>query len=149
MHLSVEDTLSGEEVLPGFTCPGAEVSPVNTPHLVDRQSIREPLGDRVQRRRLYHSLLGADPAGRLPPSVPVKHRATGSPRYLAVSWSCPSSVPARMRTLVIRGHLADELLEDRVGEGLVALGCDDEGARAADHVASEIAIEIRFQRQDR
>jgi Uma2 family endonuclease len=26
-HLSVEDTLSGEEVLPGFTCPVAEVFP--------------------------------------------------------------------------------------------------------------------------
>jgi Uma2 family endonuclease len=27
MHLSVADTLSGEEVLPGFTCPVAEVFP--------------------------------------------------------------------------------------------------------------------------
>src|SRR5688572_14731860 len=54
-----------------------------------------------------------------------------------------------MRTLLVRGHLADELLEDRVGEGLVALGRDDEGARATDHVIGEIALEIGFQRQDR
>ncbi len=44
-----------------------------------------------------------------------------------------------MRPWLVRGHLADELLEDRVGEGLVALGRDDEGTRAADHVVSEIA----------
>src|SRR6266850_2064461 len=54
-----------------------------------------------------------------------------------------------MRTLLIRGHLADELLNDRVGEGLVALGRDDEGARAADHVVREIALEIGLQSQDR
>src|SRR5437762_13271487 len=54
-----------------------------------------------------------------------------------------------MRTWLVRGHLADELLEDRVGEGLVAFGRDDEGARAADHVVREIALEIGFQRQDR
>jgi len=54
-----------------------------------------------------------------------------------------------MRLWLVRGHLADELLEDRVGEGLVALGCDDEGTRAADHVVQEIALEIGFQRQDR
>jgi hypothetical protein len=51
-----------------------------------------------------------------------------------------------MRTLLIRGHLADELFEDHLGENLVALGRDDGGARAADHLASEIALEIRFQR---
>jgi Uma2 family endonuclease len=26
-HLSIEDTLSGEEALPGFTCPVAEIFP--------------------------------------------------------------------------------------------------------------------------
>src|ERR671933_233517 len=34
-------------------------------------------------------------------------------------------------TSLVRGHLADELLKDRLGEGLIALGRDDEGARAA------------------
>jgi hypothetical protein len=37
-----------------------------------------------------------------------------------------------MWTWLIRGHLADELLEDRVGEGLVALGHYDESPRTAD-----------------
>src|SRR5882724_1480342 len=54
-----------------------------------------------------------------------------------------------MRTSLVRSHLADELLEDRVGEGLVALCGDDEGAWAANHVVREIALEIGFQRQDR
>jgi len=53
-----------------------------------------------------------------------------------------------MRMRLVCGHLTDELLENRVGEGLVTLGRDDEGARAADHVVSEIVIETRFQRQD-
>jgi hypothetical protein len=50
-----------------------------------------------------------------------------------------------MWTWFICGHLADELLEDRVGEGLVALGSDAEGPRAADHVVSERALRIEFQ----
>ena len=75
-----------------------------------------------------------------PSLVPLK----GSPRYLALSWLWPSSAPPRMRTWLVRGHLADELLEDGVGEGLVALGRDDEGARAANHVVQEIALEIGF-----
>src|SRR5437870_5166913 len=61
----------------------------------------------------------------------------------AACWSCS------MRTWLVLGHLADELLEDRVGENLVALGRDDEGARATDHVVSVIALEVGFQRQDR
>src|SRR5262245_40333913 len=55
----------------------------------------------------------------------------------------------RMRTWLVRSPPADELRAVRVGEGLLALGCDNEGARATDHVVNEIAIEIGFQRQDR
>src|SRR5436309_5657541 len=78
----------------------------------------------------------------------VRHPQQGSPRYVALSWLWPSSIPLRMRTLLVRGHFTDELLEDCVGEGLVALGRNDKGARATDHVVREIALEIGFQRQD-
>src|SRR5215471_10505043 len=54
-----------------------------------------------------------------------------------------------MRLWLVRSHLADELLENRVGEGLVALSRDDEGARTADHVVQVIVIETGFQGQDR
>src|SRR5262245_11797700 len=57
--------------------------------------------------------------------------------------------PSRMLTWLVCGHLADELLEDGVSEGLVALGRDNEGARAADHVVNEIVIETGFQGQNR
>src|SRR5919106_6401384 len=77
------------------------------------------------------------------------HRQTDLSFPIAPIWLWPRSVPPRMRASLVRGHLADELLEDRVGEGLVALGRDDEGARAADHEVREIAIEIGLQRQDR
>jgi hypothetical protein len=65
------------------------------------------------------------------------------------SAACPlAALPPRMWTWLICGHLADELLEDGVGEGLVALSRDDEGSRAADHVVSERSLKIEFQHQD-
>lgn len=45
------------------------------------------------------------------------------------------------QTSVVRGHFADELLENGVGEGFVALGGDDKGARTANDVVIEIAVE--------
>src|SRR5438105_1759389 len=54
----------------------------------------------------------------------------------------------RMQTWLVRGHLADELFDDRVGKGLVTLGRDHEGAWATDHVVRVIALEVGFHRRD-
>ena len=63
--------------------------------------------------------------------------------------SCVSAPQARGARRLSAGDLDDQLLQDRLGEGLVALGRDHECARAADDVVLVIAVEVGLERQDR
>src|SRR6516164_1072272 len=64
---------------------------------------------------------------------------------------CTDGVIRRLpnvRLPVVGGDLGDQLLENGVGKGLVALRRDHEGPGAADHAVVIIAVEIGLERQN-